>query len=64
MITIDFAEKIYPDNNFALLRNMLKWCYDHMGPYSPDGRWHCRAYAKFSFRNQADAVMFLLRWGK
>lgn len=62
MITIDFAEKIYPDNNFALLHNMLNWCHAQMGPNAPDGRWNCRAYGKFSFRNQGDATLFLLRW--
>jgi hypothetical protein len=40
-----------------------QWCVDMFGPPEPNGkRWAWDTFNTFWFYNQADAVLFSLRW--
>jgi hypothetical protein len=48
-------------------RNMIEWCVEVFGPsakmgvWQPGSRWYANN-AKFWFREEEDAIMFILRW--
>jgi len=48
-------------------KDMEEWCVETMGPtpkngvWTPDQRWYVNS-EQFIFRNEADRVMFILRW--
>lgn len=50
---------LYNESNGVLL--CWAWCVDHFGP--PNGeRWVWDTYRKFTFKHDADAVLFSLKW--
>lgn len=66
MITINFEDKIYSGNlncRHTLLEDMWSWCEKQFGPCDVEGGlWYYYGLGLFGFRDQADAVMFVLRW--
>lgn len=57
---------VHPTNG-AKWNEMMSWMVDTFGPTAHDGVWtpSMRWYAnnaKFWFRNEADQLLFLLRW--
>ena len=57
---------VHPSNGSAW-NEMMEWCVKMFGPtakdgvWTPDERWYANN-SKFWFRDEADLLMFVLRW--